>query len=161
GQIPPAYRERIGGSFRAVLSEIWDALPDTGKDLRRNVLTMLTLFSAGASIPENVLPLMIELPAPDLEGFDPPPLEIALERLESAQLIDRNRERGQLHLHPLIQDFARQRQDLGDAARLLDRIVRELNGARSILALRAERLAEVARALESLSNHGRQSAAAG
>jgi NB-ARC domain len=64
GQIPPDYHQKIGSSFRAVLSEIWDALPEAEFDLRRRVLTALALFGESIFVPEEVLLLMLELPAP-------------------------------------------------------------------------------------------------
>jgi WD40 repeat protein len=161
GQIPPDYRQKMGSSFRAVLSEVWDALPYAESDLGRKVLTALALFGENAFVPEDVLPLMLELPAPDPDGFDPPPLEQALARLETAQLVERDRRRGQLRLHPLIQDFALQRGEFGSAAQVLDRVVRELDSARPPLALPTDRLSEVARALEGLSRSAGGSAAAG
>jgi hypothetical protein len=159
GQMPPTYREKIGGSFRAVLSEIWDALPEAEQDLRRGVLKALALFGESAFAPEDVLPLMLELPTLDPDGFDPSPLDQALARLEAAQLVERNLNRRQLRLHPLIQDFAL-RQESGSTALFLDRIARKLDGARAILARRADRLSEVARALETLSKYNGGSGAA-
>jgi len=151
GRIPPDYHQKVGSSFRAVLSEIWDALPEAEPDPRRRVLTALALFGESAFVPEEVLPLMLELPAPDPDGFDPPPLEQALFQLEMAQLVERNRERGQLRLHPLIQDFARRRQRPESTAQVLADLVQALDTAKPILALSVDRLNEIARALDSLS----------
>jgi hypothetical protein len=161
GQILPDYHHKIGSSFRAVLSEIWDALPEAEPDLRRRVLTALALFGENASVPEDVLPLMLELPVADPDDIDPPPLEQALARLEAAQLVERNWERRQLRLHPLIQFFAQQRQELGTPARVLERVKHELNSARSILALPVGHLSEAVRALEILSKLDSGSGAAG
>jgi WD40 repeat protein len=161
GQIPPDYHQKIGSSFRAVLSEVWDALPEAEPDLRRKVLTALALFGENAFVPEDVLPLMLELPAPDPDGFDPPPLEQALARLEAAQLVERNRSRGQLRLHPLIQDFSRQQQEPGSAAGSIERVERQLEGATAVLGVPTGRLGVVARAFESLSRLDSGSAAAG
>jgi WD40 repeat protein len=151
GQIPSDYHAKMGSSFRAILSEIWDALPEKEPDLRRKVLTALALYGENVFVPEDVLPLMLDLPEPDPDGFDPAPLEQALVRLEAAQLVERDQRRGQLRLHPLIQDFAQQQWERGASAHLLHRVARELNGAASILLMPADRLSEVARALEVLS----------
>jgi WD40 repeat protein len=161
GRIPSDYHQKVGSSFRAVLSEIWDALPEAEPDPRRRVLTGLALFGESAFVPEAVLPLMLELPAPDPGGFDPPPLERALFQFETSQLVERNRDRQHLRLHPLIYDFARQRQESGSASRVLDRVARELDGGRAILALSGDRLGEIARAVDSLSKLGSGSEAGG
>src|SRR5882724_9367704 len=81
GQIPPDYHQKIGSSFRAVLSEIWDALPEAESVLHRRVLTALALFGESAFVPEDVLPLMLDLPVPDPDGLDPPPLAKAIATL--------------------------------------------------------------------------------
>jgi len=159
GQIPPAYREKVRGSFRAVLSEIWDALPQAEVDPCRTILTALALFDGNTFIPEDVLPLMLELPVTDPDDFDLPLLERALERLEVAQLLERNPSRRQLRLHPLIQDFVR-RQEGANSALFLDRIVYNLESGRTILTLPAGALSEVARALDPLSKLGDGSGAA-
>jgi WD40 repeat protein len=151
GQIPSDYFQKIGSSFGAVLSEIWDALPEAEADLRRRILMALALFGESAFVPEEVLPLMLKLPGADPDGLDPPPLEQALSRLEAAQLVERNREQGKARLHPLIHDFTQRRQELGSIARVLDRVARELDAAAAILAIRIERLSEIARSLDSLS----------
>jgi hypothetical protein len=159
GQIPPVYRQKIKDSFRAVLSEIWDALPEVEQDLRRGILIALALFGESAFVPEDVLPLMLDLPTLDPDGFDPVPLDQALARLEAAQLVERNLDRGQLRLHPLIQDFARQREEADSTGRMLDHLARELDGAKAILGLRADRLSEIARAFGSLSSRDATSGA--
>src|SRR5207245_8391271 len=50
-------------------------------------------------------------------------------------------------------DFARQREEPPSTGRMLDRLARELDGARAVLSIRADRLSEVARAFATLSNH--------
>jgi hypothetical protein len=104
---------------------------------------------------------LLDLPAPDPDGLDPLPLEQALARLEAAQLVEHNLDRRQLRLHPLIHDFVRQRAETGCAGRVLDGLASELDRARAILALRADRLSEIARALASLSSRDSRTAATG
>jgi hypothetical protein len=161
GQIPPDYRQKIGSSFRAALSEIWDALPRAEADLHRRTLTALALFGQNAFVPEDVLALMLQRPESRPDGFDLPPIEQALAHLQAAQLVERDRTRGQLRLHPLIQDFALQQGDSGSTIQVFDHVARELDSARPILALASDRLSEVARALERLSKSHGASAAAG
>ena len=161
GQIPPDYRQKIGSSFRAVLGETWDALPRVEADLHRRTLTALALFGQNAFVPEDVLALMLQLPESRPDGFDLPPIEQALAHLQAAQLVERDRTRGQLRLHPLIQDFALQQGDSASTIHVFDHVARELNSARPILALASDRLSEVARALEGLSKSHGASAAAG
>jgi WD40 repeat protein len=153
GQIPPVYREGVRGSFRAVLSEIWDALPQAEMDPCRTILTALALFDGNTFIPEDILPLMLELPITDPDDFDQPLLDRALERLEVTQLLERNRPRRQLRLHPLIQDFVR-RKEGADSALFLDRIVHNLETGGTILSLPAGALSGVVRALDPLSKLG-------
>jgi WD40 repeat protein len=148
GQIPEDYHEKIGSSFRAVLSEVWDSLPGEEFDLRRKILTALALFGENVFVSECVLPLMLELPEPNSNDLDPPPLERALALLSSAQLLERNQERAQLRLHPLIQDFVRRRQEQGDIARMLEHVA---EAASPILDLPVDHLSDVTSALEILS----------
>jgi hypothetical protein len=159
GQIPPDYYQKIGNSFRAVLTEVWDALPTDEADLCRRVLTTLALLGETALVPQEVLPLMLEPLAPDPDDFDPPPLEDALVRLETAQLLERNRERRQLRLHPLIQDFAQGQWHPDGSGRLLENLARQLENPEAILAMPADRLGEIGRALEVLSKLDPSSAA--
>ena len=150
GAIPPDYHEKIGSSLRAVLSEAWDALPSDQPHLRR---LMMAIGSLGENVfvPEAALPFLVELPAGDPEwGNDP--LEDALVRLDMAQLLERNRERQQIRLHPLIRDFARDRRDGAFTGGLAATVAQHLATAEHVLATPASSLAEVALALESFAS---------
>jgi hypothetical protein len=129
GQIPPDYKEKIGRSFQAVLTEIWDKQSEGD----RRLLKTLAQLGENVFVPEAALPLLVDLPPEDPLGLGPAPLGQTLGRLALAQLIERNEERGQLRLHPLIHEFSRARCESGFGRNLVQDVTRRLAGAEALL----------------------------
>jgi NB-ARC domain len=150
GAIPADYHEKIGSSLQAVLSEVWDALPSDQPHLKR---LMMAVGSLGENVfvPEAALPFLVKMPAGDPE-WDEDPLEDTLARLDMAQLIERNRERQQIRLHPLIRDFARDHRDGAFTGGLAATVAQHLGTAEYLLATPASSLAEIALALGSFAS---------
>lgn len=100
-------------------------------------------------MPEAALPFMVELPPGDREWGDDP-LEEALVRPDTAQLLERNRERRQIRLHPLIRDFARGRREGAFAGSLVATAAKHLGSTEHLMATPALSLRELPSALEPL-----------
>ncbi len=126
------------------------------------MLKAIALLGENVFVPEAAIRLLM-----DFRPGDPDPLAVALARLDTAQLIERNRDYYQIRLHPLIREFVLALGDsevvrsiiesassrLGDATELLNLPAEDLPGLAQIvepLAHLAETPAKAAQAIEAV-----------
>ena len=151
------YRDGLSASLGAMLAETWSALPSDQPELARIVQALAQLEEA-QTFPAELIKLLVPL-SDDPLGLDQDQLPGLLRTLQGWNLIERPSP-DTMRLHPLIRDYARRKCGPDFLPRLMEEMAHRLEDARTLLALEAGCLEEIACPLETLSDlHGGSGAA--
>jgi WD40 repeat protein len=142
------YRDGLSSSLGAMLAETWSALPPDRPWLGL-VVQALAQMEEAQTFPAEVIKILVALPDDPL-GIDDDPLPEILRALQSWNLIERPAP-DRVRLHPLIQEDSRRRCARDFLPSLIEDTAHRLQDVKTLLTVRADRLAEVARALDPLS----------